>query len=104
MSLLRNKEIDVIIVEHKDRLTRFGFELVQTLLETNSKKILVIEEQEVTSDLVQDMIDVLTSFCARLYGARSAKNRAKKVIKDLELSKNEEIAEEIAKAEEASDA
>jgi putative resolvase len=41
----------------------------------------VIEDGEVTYDLVRDMVEVLTSFCARLYGRRSAKNRAEKALR-----------------------
>ena len=72
------------MVEHRDRLTRFGFEYIQASLKANDREIVVLEESELTSDLVKDMIDVLTSFCARLYGQRSARNKAKKLIKDLE--------------------
>lgn len=90
LGLLKNKDIDVIIVEHKDRLSRFGVEYIQALLETSGRKIVIVEDSEVTSDLVQDMIDVLTSFCARLYGKRSAKNKAKKVMKDLQKEESVE--------------
>jgi putative resolvase len=41
----------------------------------------VVDASEMKDDLVRDMIDVLTSFCARLYGRRAAKNRAEKAIK-----------------------
>jgi len=44
------------------------------------RKVVVVEEKEMKEDLVQDMIEVLTSFCARRYGRRSAKNNAKKAL------------------------
>jgi predicted site-specific integrase-resolvase len=47
------------------------------------RRILVIDETEGKDDLVQDMIDVLTSFCVRLYGRRAAKNKAKKAVEVL---------------------
>jgi len=84
LGLLKNKEIDVIIVEHRDRLSRFGVEYIETLLEASGRKLQIIDPAEIDNDLVRDMINLLTSFCARLYGKRSAKNKAKKVIKDLE--------------------
>jgi predicted site-specific integrase-resolvase len=84
IGLLERSDIDVIVVEHRDRLTRFGFEYLQASLKANDREIVVLEESELTSDLVKDMIDVLTSFCARLYGQRSARNKAKKLLKDLE--------------------
>jgi putative resolvase len=43
-------------------------------------KLVVVDQTEMTDDLVQDMVDVLTSFCARLYGHRAAKNRAAKAL------------------------
>ncbi|MES2345569.1 MAG: IS607 family transposase, partial [Chlamydiota bacterium] len=45
---------------------------------------LVADPQELKDDLVQDMIEILTSFCARLYGRRSAKNKAKKAVKAIQ--------------------
>lgn len=45
---------------------------------------MVVDPGEVTDDLVQDMIEILTSFCARLYGRRSARNKAKKALEAIE--------------------
>ena len=45
---------------------------------------MVMESSEVKDDLVQDMMEVLTSFCARLYGRRSARNKAKKAVQAME--------------------
>ncbi len=61
MRLLADPEVSTIIVEHRDRLARFDA---------------VAEPGETTDDLVRDLIDVLTWFCARLYGRRSARTRA----------------------------
>ncbi len=83
-SILRDPDIKTIIVEHKDRLVRFGFEYMEALLSSSGRRIIVVDETEMKDDLVQDMIDVLTSFCVRLYGRRSAKNRAKKAMKEIE--------------------
>jgi putative resolvase len=47
-------------------------------------KLVVADSSELKDDLVQDMIEVLTSFCARLYGRRSAKNKAKKALKTIQ--------------------
>ncbi len=84
LSILRDSSIKTIVVEHKDRLARFGFEYMEVLLNSSGRKIIVVDETEMKDDLVQDMMDVLTSFCARLYGRRSAKNKAKKALKELE--------------------
>ncbi|MBU3934171.1 MAG: IS607 family transposase [Candidatus Omnitrophica bacterium] len=84
LSILRNPDIKTIVVEHKDRLVRFGFEYMEALFKASNRRIVVVDEGEMKDDLVCDMIDVLTSFCARLYGRRSAKNKAKKAIKEIE--------------------
>jgi putative resolvase len=70
----------VIVVEHRDRLMRFGFEYVESSLAAQGRKVMVVDPTEMKDDLVHDMIEVLTSFCVRLYGRRSAKNKAQKAI------------------------
>lgn len=84
LTILKDPNVRTIVVEHKDRLVRFGFEYMEALLAASGRKIIVVDETEMKDDLVQDMIDVLTSFCARLYGRRSARNRAKKALKEIE--------------------
>jgi len=78
--LLQDPEVDIIIVEHRDRLTRFGLENLEMVLRAAGRRIMVMDETEVEDDLVTDMTEVLTSFCAKLYGKRGAKNRADKAM------------------------
>ena len=80
LHLLGDSTVEHIVVEHRDRLIRFGAEYVEAALAGRGGKLLVVDESELKDDLVQDMISVLTSFCARLYGRRSAKHRAEKAI------------------------
>ena len=80
MRLLRNPEVQTIVVEHRDRLMRFGFEYVESALAAQNRKLVVIEPEEMTVDIVRDLHEVIFSMCARLYGKRSAKNRAKKAL------------------------
>lgn len=70
----------VIVVEHRDRLARFGVEHLQAALAAQGRRIVVADEGERTDDLVRDMIEVLTSMCARLYGRRGARNRALRAV------------------------
>lgn len=84
MKLLANSNIKIILVEHRDRLMRFGAEYVESALAAQSRKLIVANQSELKDDLVQDMIEVLTSFCARLYGRRSAKNKAKKALETIQ--------------------
>jgi len=84
MKLLADPKCTTIIVEHRDRMMRFGSEYVESVLIAQGRKLVVIDPSELNSDLVEDMIAVLTSFCARLYGKRSAKNRAKKALQSIQ--------------------
>ena len=80
LKLLGDSSTTTIIVEHRDRLARFGSEYVEACLQASGRQLIVVDSSEMNDDLVQDMVDVMTSFCARLYGRRSAKNRAKKAV------------------------
>src|SRR5215469_14350566 len=84
IGLLRDPTIGAIVVEHRDRLARFGSEYIEAALQSAGRKVLVIDEKERKDDLDQDMIEVLTSFCRRRYGGRTAKNKAKKAMEAIE--------------------
>lgn len=74
-----------IIVEHKDRLTRFGFNYIKELLELQGRKIEIINEvEDDKEDLVQDFVSIITSMCARVYGKRRNKRKTEKLIKELQ--------------------
>jgi putative resolvase len=70
----------VIVVEHRDRLARFGTEHLHAALAAHGRRIVVVDDEETTDDLVRDMIEVLTSMCARLDGRRGARNRALRAV------------------------
>ena len=76
-ALLRDPEVGTIVVEHRDRLARFGVEYIEASLSAQGRAVLVLNEGEQKLDIVQDFVDVVTSMCARIYGQRSAGNRAK---------------------------
>lgn len=81
LAVLRSPEYGVIVVEHRDRLAHFGAEYIEASMAALGRRLMVVEPDEVKDDLVQDdMIDVLTSMCARLYGRRSARHRAEKAL------------------------
>jgi putative resolvase len=80
LTLLSDPNVTHIIVEHRDRLMRFGADFVEAALSGRGAKLCVVNSKELEDDLVQDMVSVLTSFCARLYGRRAAKNRAAKML------------------------
>jgi len=82
--LLRTPAIATIVVEHRDRLCRFGLEYLESALKAQGRSILVVEEKELADDLVRDMTEILTSFCSRLYGQRSAKSRAARALEAMQ--------------------
>jgi len=86
--ILKDGKATRIIVEHQDRITRFGFNYLKTLLKHIDCEIIVINEvKEEKQDLIQDFISIITSFCARIYGQRRTKRNTEKLIKELEDDK-----------------
>lgn len=83
LRLLSDPEVSVIIVEHKDRLTRHGFALINSVLKSSGRSLMVVKENELEDDLVSDVLAVMTSYSARIHGRRSAENRARKAISEL---------------------
>jgi len=82
--ILEDDNWNILIVEHKDRLTRFGFNYLDLLLKKQGKTIEVINEsKEEKEDLMDDFVSVITSFCARLYGQRRNKRKTEKLIQEL---------------------
>jgi putative resolvase len=83
LKLLANPQVSAIVVEHRERLMRFGFEYVEAALAAHGRRLIVMEPDELTDDIVRDLHEVIVSMCARLYGKRSAKNRAQKAMNAL---------------------
>lgn len=86
--ILLDKTITKIVVEHKDRLARFGLNYIEKMLNLDERIIEyinpVIDEKE---DLIQDFVSIITSFTARLYGQRRTRRQTEKLIKELEENK-----------------
>jgi predicted site-specific integrase-resolvase len=82
--ILLDKSINLIVVEHKDRLARFGLNYIQKLLALDNRKIEIINPQtNDEDDLMQDFVSIITSFTARLYGKKRSKRLTEKIIKEL---------------------
>lgn len=84
-------EISRLVLTHKDRLLRFGAELVFAICEVKNVEVIIMNKGEVDStfeeDLAKDVLEIITVFSARLYGSRSHKNKKlienmKKVVED----------------------
>lgn len=76
IKLLKRNDYDVLLVENKDRLTRFGFNYIETLLNNNNKQIIVVNTtNDDKTDLIQDLVSIIYSFSTRMYGLRKKKNK-----------------------------
>jgi predicted site-specific integrase-resolvase len=82
--VLKSDDWNIILVEHKDRFSRFGVNYINILLEKQGKKVEIINEvTDDKADLMEDFVSLVTSFCARLYGLRQSKRKTEKIIAEL---------------------
>ena len=81
LKILRNPASRTVVVEHRDRLMRFGFEYGEAALAAQGRTLSVIEPEDMKDDIVRDLHAVIVSLCAGLYGKRSAKSRARRAMK-----------------------
>ena len=85
--MIENKEVDKVIVEHKDRLTRFNFNFLAAFFASHSVEVEWTEEvlgnKRYEDELVEDMLTLMLSFSNKIYGKRSAENRKKKKLEKL---------------------
>jgi predicted site-specific integrase-resolvase len=88
LALLADPSVGRIVIEHKDRGTRFGFRYIETLLQTYGREIEVVNQAENgTEDLLSDLTSIVYSFCARLYGQRRAKRKTERIVQELEADR-----------------
>jgi putative resolvase len=82
--LLLDPTIHLIVVEHSDRLTRFGLNYIEKLLAQQNRSIEILNPpQDEKADLMEDFVSLVTSFAARLYGQRRSKRQTEKLIQEL---------------------
>ena len=95
IDLILDNQVQRLILTHKDRLLRFGAELVFSICEAKNVEVIIINQGEEPSsfeeELAKDVLEIITVFSARLYGSRSKKN--KKLINDLEKVVETDLAE-----------
>ena len=88
LKILNDIEITHIVVEHKDRLTRFGFNFLKDWMASRQCQIIVMNNVKTDKeDLMQDFISLVTSMVARLYGLRRSKRKTEQLIKELQNDK-----------------
>jgi predicted site-specific integrase-resolvase len=81
-ALLKANDFDILLVEHKDRLTRFGFSWFEAICHFRIE--VVNRAENCTNDLMEDLVAILTSFSARLYGQRRGRKKTDAAIKALQ--------------------
>jgi predicted site-specific integrase-resolvase len=85
IKILTDQSVQRIVVEHKDRLTSVGYNYIDVLLQQRGGELVVINLADTDNeDLLQDLASIIYSFCARLYGKRTAKHKADLITKTLE--------------------
>ena len=85
--ILKENQYDKIIVENKDRLTRFGFNWIQLL--TNNRIEVINESKEKDEDITKDLISIIHCFSARIYGLRRSQNLKNKIKQDIKEFEND---------------
>jgi predicted site-specific integrase-resolvase len=91
LAILSDGKATKLVVEHKDRLARFGVSYIQECLNKFGCELVIINETDSKrEDLLQDFVSVITSFCAKIYGQRRAKRKTEALIRELETSNHEE--------------
>jgi len=90
LKLLADPSIGTIIVEHRDRGTRFGWNYLTTLMEVQGRRIEAVFPNETRDDLVSDFVSLITSMAARMYGRRGSRRKAERI---------QQCVEQVMKAE-----
>ena len=87
LTLLADTSISQIVVEHKARCSRFGVAYIQTLLKAQGRELVIVNEADNGhDDLMQDLVAIITSFTARLYGRRRASRKKTQLLAALEVN------------------
>ena len=90
LKLLTDESLGVIVVEHRDRATRFGLTYIEHLMQMQGRRLEVIFPSDTDNDLVDDFIAVITSMASRIYGRRTSKRRAEQIKRCVESAMKEE--------------
>jgi predicted site-specific integrase-resolvase len=84
MDRITRGEVEKLIVAHRDRLTRFGFDLISHICETNNCELLVLDQEKLSPEreMVEDLMTIVHCFSSRLYGLRNYKKSLKEALKN----------------------
>lgn len=80
IGMIVRREFSQLVLTHKDRLLRFGSDMLMRICEMNDIRVTLVNEDDTApsreTELVKDVIELMTVFSARLYGSRSKRNKA----------------------------
>lgn len=88
ITLIQSNQVERIVVNYKDRLIRFGFEMLEQICQFHNVEIDIInhtEDKSYEQELVEDMLSIITVFSSRLYGSRSKKTKNIKEVVEKQL-------------------
>lgn len=94
LSIIDKEPIQYLVIEYKDRFARFGYNYLEVYCRSHGVEIITVEQQEkkeLNEEMVEDLISIMTSFSARLYGRRGSKKMKKTL---LELEKEDQDVKE----------
>jgi len=95
LRLVCEHQVDIVLVEFKDRLARFGYNYLVKLIESHGAHVEVVTQEEApkdaTQELVEDMLAIVTCFSAKLYGQRSQQSPLIKGVRGLLKKKVKEL-------------
>jgi putative resolvase len=91
LKLLTDPTIGVIVVEYRDRGTRFGFTYLEQLLAMQGRRLEVVFPQDTDDDLLNDFVSILTSLAARIYGRRNSRRKAEQIKQCVEQVMQQEV-------------
>jgi IS element ISTsi1 orfA, putative resolvase len=81
LKMVMNNEVNRVFITYRDRLTRFGFNYLETMFNLKGVEIIIVKQQtevmSVEQELMNDMMSLIASFSGKLYGMRSKQNRKK---------------------------
>lgn len=84
LKVLQEAKASRLVVEHKDRLTRFGFEYIKAACDLFGCEIVILNETAEEQDrIMEDFVSIITSFCAKIYGQRRSRRKTEKLIAEL---------------------
>ncbi len=79
--LLADETVTFLVVENQPRLTSLGFEMIEACFHARGGKILTAEKMECRGNILLDLTEIITAYCALLYGVKSAQQRAEKAVR-----------------------